>query len=155
MDDKKISELSAPTTLTGAEMFPIAQGGETVAALISQVMPLFQMTASETIAAGNFVNIHANSGAKVRKANATDATKPVNGWAPAGIASAASGTIQGPGTLITGLSGLTPGVPYYLSTTGGGLIATPPSSSGNLVQHVGVALSATALFFYPQQGTEL
>jgi hypothetical protein len=29
--------------------------------------------------AGNFVNIHASSGAKIRKANATDDTKPCRG----------------------------------------------------------------------------
>lgn len=113
------------------------------------------MTASEALSAANFVNIHNSSGAKIRKANATDDTKPVNGFVPAGIANGASGTMIAPGRVITGLSGLTPGSAYYLDTTGGAITATPPSGSGNLVQEVGVALSATDLLFTPKQGITL
>lgn len=110
------------------------------------------LTATEAISAKNFVNIYASSGAKVRKANATDETKPCNGYAPSAISNAATGTIRGPGGKITGLSGLTPGATYYLDTTGGAITATPPSSSGNFVQEVGVAVSATELNFNPKQG---
>jgi hypothetical protein len=45
-------------------------------------------TTSEAIAAGNFVSYHNAGGAKVRKANATDDTKPVNAFAPAAIGKA-------------------------------------------------------------------
>lgn len=115
------------------------------------------LTASESISAGQFVNIHASSGAKIRKANATDDTKPVDGFAPAAIANTASGTVQLPGGVVTGLSGLTPGARYYLDTTGGAITATSPSTegSGNLVQEVGVALSATTLSFNPKMGFTL
>src|SRR5213592_3725747 len=113
------------------------------------------MTASEALSAGHFVNIHASTGAKIRKANATDDTKPCNGFVPAGILSAAAGAMLTPGVTITGLSSLTPGVPYYLDTTGGAITATPPSSSGNLVQEVGIAISATELLFNPRQGITL
>jgi hypothetical protein len=113
------------------------------------------LTASEAIAAGSFVNIYSSSGAKVRKANATDDTKPVNGFAAGAIANTASGTIQGPGGKLTGLSGLTPGATYYLDTTAGGITATPPSGSGNLVQEVGIAVSATELLFNPKLGVTL
>jgi hypothetical protein len=71
-------------------------------------------TASEAIAVGNFVNIFSSSGAKVRKANATDDTKPVNGYAAAAIANTAVGSIRAPGGKISGLTGLTPGATYYL-----------------------------------------
>lgn len=118
-------------------------------------VPLATLTAVGAVAAADFVNIHASSGAKVRKADATTAAKPCNGFAPAAIADAASGTVQGPGTKASGLSGLTPGAPYYLSTTPGLITATPPSGSGNLVQKVGVALSATELFLFPDGGIEL
>lgn len=113
------------------------------------------LTASEAISAGHFVNIHASSGAKVRKANATDDTKPCDGYAPAAISNGASGEVYCPGKRITGLSGLTPGAVYYLDTTGGQITATAPSGAGNLVQRVGVAVSATELFFSPQMGITL
>lgn len=113
------------------------------------------LTASETLSAGNFVNIHASSGAKIRKANATDDTKPVDGFVAAGIASAASGVMTFPGQKLTGLSSLTAGARYYLDTTGGAITATAPSGSGNLVQEVGVALSTTELLFNPKPGITL
>jgi hypothetical protein len=109
------------------------------------------ITAAEDIDAGDFVNIFASSGAKVQKANATDDTKPCNGYAPEAIATGDSGEVQGPGQLIVGLTGLTPGTEYFLDTTGGGLTATAPSSSGNRVQRLGVASSATELFFFPER----
>jgi hypothetical protein len=121
----------------------------------SYVPATVTMIASETISAGQFVSIHASSGAKIRKANATDDTKPVNGFAAAGIASAAAGAMTVPGNVITGLSGLTPGAIYYLDTTAGAITDTPPSGSGNLVQEVGVALSATSLLFNPKKGLTL
>lgn len=113
------------------------------------------LTASEDIAAGDFVNIHDSSGAKVRKADATDDTRPVDGYAPAAILTAASGAVVCPGKRITGLSGLTPGADYWLSETAGAITATAPSSSGNRVQFVGKAVSATELFFHPDRGVIL
>lgn len=113
------------------------------------------MTASADIAAGDFVNIHDSGGAKIRKADADDGTKPADGYAPDAILTAADGVIYGPGSLLSGLSGLTPGSSYYLSTAAGTITDTPPSSDGNLVQYVGRAVSATELFFNPQPGVTL
>lgn len=118
-------------------------------------VPLAELIAAGAVAAGDFVNIHASSGAKVRKADATTAAKPCNGFVPSAIADTASGTVQGPGTKASGLSGLTPGATYYLHTTPGQITPTPPSGAGNLVQKVGVAVSATELFFFPDGGIEL
>lgn len=106
------------------------------------------MTASEAISAGDIVNIHDSSGAKARKADATTSSKRAVGFAPSAIANGATGTIQFEGT-IAGLSGLTIGAPYYLATTAGGITTTPPTGSGNAVQMVGVAISATELSFEP------
>jgi hypothetical protein len=47
------------------------------------------------------------------------------------------------------MSGLTPGAKYFLATTAGGVSATAPSGSGNVVQPVGVAINATTLSFNP------
>jgi hypothetical protein len=108
------------------------------------------LTASEALTAGQLVNIWSSSGAKVRKANATDDSKPAHGFVLANVSSSATATIYLPGQVITGLSSLTPGATYYLDTTGGAITATQPSTSGNLVQRVGFALSATTLLFQPE-----
>src|ERR1700740_1938525 len=92
------------------------------------------ITAGEAISAGQFVNIYASSGAKARKANATDNTKPVDGYALASISNGASGSVMCPGQVIGGLTGLTAGSDYYLDTTGGAITTTAPSTAGNLAQ---------------------
>lgn len=48
---------------------------------------------------------------------------------------------------ITGLSSLTIGSRQYMDTTPGGITETPPSTSGNVVQCVGIALTATTIDF--------
>jgi hypothetical protein len=114
------------------------------------------ITASEALSAGNLCNIYTNSGAaNVRKANATDATKPANCFVLASVASSAGATVYFAGQIITGLSSLTPGTTYYLDITGGAITATPPSTAGNVVQEVGVALSATSLMFNPRAMIEV
>jgi hypothetical protein len=49
----------------------------------------------------------------------------------------------------TQLTGLTGGAMYFLSTTAGGVTSTAPSASGNVVQKLGRALSATEINFEP------
>lgn len=107
-------------------------------------------TASENIAAGDLINYHDSSGVKIRKADATSAGKPAQGFVLSAISSAASGTVYPEEAVITGLSGLTIGARYFLSTTAGAITTTAPSSSGQVVQEVGYALSATELLFRPQ-----
>jgi hypothetical protein len=104
-------------------------------------------TASETLAAGDMVNLWDDSGTlKVRKANATAAGKEADGFVDAGVSSAASATVILDGTL-SGLTGLTVGASYFLDTTGGAITATAPSATGNIYQCVGKAKSATELIF--------
>jgi hypothetical protein len=50
----------------------------------------------------------------------------------------------------TGVSGKTPGVQFLL-TAAGTSGSTAPSGSGNVVQKLGVATSATSINFEPQQ----
>jgi hypothetical protein len=100
-------------------------------------------TATETISAGDWVNLWLNGGIlSVRKADATTNAKPCNGYAVAGITSAASGTIY-LGGQNSGVTGRTIGAMQYLSTTPGASVETAPSGSGNLVQQLGPALAAT------------
>lgn len=115
-------------------MMPVGIGADTAT-----------ITASETLAAGDWVNVWNNSGAKVRKADATTAGKEVHGFVLAAFTSGNPATVYFEGTN-THVTGQTPG-PVYLQTTAGTGGATIPSASGNVVQSIGVAVSATAVNF--------
>ncbi len=49
--------------------------------------------------------------------------------------------------------GLTVGADYFLDTVAGGITTTAPSTPGEVVQRVGVAINATTLLFDPEQPT--
>ena len=115
-------------------MMPVGIGADTAT-----------ITASETLAAGDWVNVWNNSGAKVRKADATAAGKEAHGFVLASVSSGNPATVYFEGTN-TQVTGQTPG-PVYLQTTAGAGGATIPSASGNVVQHIGVAVSTTAVNF--------
>jgi hypothetical protein len=105
--------------------------------------------ASEALAAGDLVNVWSSSGAfRVRKADATSSGKEAHGFVRAAVSSGANATVYPPSSTNDQVSGLSPGT-QYLSTTPGAATATPPSGSGNVVQRVGFAGSATALNFQP------
>ena len=103
------------------------------------------ISASETLAAGDWVNVWNDSGAKVRKADATTAGKEAHGFVLSAVTSGNPATVYFEGTN-TQVTGQTPG-PVYLQTTAGTGGATIPNASGNVVQHIGVAVSATAVNF--------
>lgn len=103
------------------------------------------ITTSEALAAGDYVNVWNSSGAKARKADATVQGKEVDGFVLASVLSGATATVYFEGTN-TQVSGQTVG-PVYLQTTAGLGGATVPSASGNVVQRIGVATSATEVNF--------
>lgn len=107
------------------------------------------IAASEALAAGDWVNVWNSTGAKVRKADATTAGKEAHGFVLAAVSSGADALVYFEGTN-TQVSGQTPG-PVYLQTTAGTGGATIPSASGNVVQNLGVAVSATEVNF--ERGT--
>jgi hypothetical protein len=108
------------------------------------------LVASENLASGAIVNIHTVSGAaRAQNANATDDTKPAHGFVAAAVASGGTATVYFSGQINGALTGLTPGAVCYLDTSAGGIAATPPAGAGNMVQRLGVALSATQLLFVP------
>lgn len=124
------------TGLLDASIMPVGVGADTSS-----------IVASETLAAGDLVNIWNNAAvANVRKADATVEGKEVHGFVLAGFAAAATALVYHEGK-ITGLTGMTPGARQYLATTPGARTETAPSTAGNVVQMVGVALSATTLGF--------
>lgn len=104
--------------------------------------------ASEALDAGDFVTIHDSSGARVRKADASDGLAGrAHGFVLNNVASGANATVyfEGPNTA---LSGLTPGVNYVLShTTPGGVlpISGASSTAGHIVQELGVAVGAAEI----------
>ena len=111
------------------------------------------MVASEALTAGNIINVWDDSGTrKARKADASTANigRRGVGYVLANVSSAATATVYFDGT-ITGLSGLTIGVPYYLSGTAGAITATAPTTSGHTVQEIGWSISATELSFEPMK----
>ena len=119
-------------------MMPVGIGADTAT-----------ISASETLAAGDWVNVWNDSGAKVRKADATTAGKEAHGFVLSAVTSGNPATVYFEGTN-TQVTGQTPG-PVYLQTTAGAGGATIPSASGNVVQNLGVALSATDVNF--ERGT--
>ena len=116
-------------------MMPVGLGADTA-----------NVEASETLAAGDWVNLWDDAGAfKVRKADATTPGKAVHGFVLSSAPANASATVYFEGTN-TQVSGMTPG-DVFLATTAGAGSTTPPTGSGNVVQRLGVAVSATAVSF--------
>lgn len=111
--------------------------------------------ASENLAAGDYVNLWDDTGTvKARKANATDNTKPAHGFVKAGFSSAANATVYFEGENDS-LTGLTVGTKYFLSATGGAATATAPSTTGNVVQYLGMAHATTKIRFEPERSIEI
>lgn len=153
----RITEVAAVVTSAGA-----ANDGDLVALdatgkLDASVMPsgfgqnTASIQASEALSAGDLVNIHNSTGARVRKADATSAGKETHGFVLAAVANGATATVYLTGNRITGLSGMTPGARQYLATTAGARTETAPSGSGNILQMVGIAIDATTLAFEPEE----
>lgn len=123
---------------------------------VSVTAPGGTIVALEALTAPAIVNVFTPGGApSAQYANATDATEPATGFV---LTSASIGTpvvVFSAGQLVTGLSGLTPGTVYWLDVTDGAITATTPSMAGNIVQQLGISISATTLIFNPQPGTLL
>ena len=151
----QLAEVEATVQSTG-----VSEAGKIVALdasgkLDSTIMPTGvgaqtqAMPASEALTAGNLVNIWNDSGTtKARKADASNGRRAM-GFVLSGVSSGATATVYLDDSL-TGLSSLTVGVPYYLST-GGGVSSTAPTTSGYISQEIGISASATVISFEPQQ----
>lgn len=134
----------------GGKIIKLDAGGK----IDSTMLPLeagseFDVVASENLSQGDVINLFNDSGTlKARKADATDGTKPGDGYAVEAISSAGTGTIHvGNGTLTKTSHGFTLGARLYLATTAGAMTETPPSGSGNLVQRVGKVIDANTVAF--------
>jgi hypothetical protein len=109
-----------------------------------------EIEAGEDLSAGDIVNVYDDAGTpKVRKADATSSGKEAHGFVLEAVTSGSNATVYFEGTN-NQLSSLTAGV-LFLSTTAGATTSTAPSGSGNVVQRLGVANSATAMNFEATQ----
>ena len=147
-----LTEKEATVVSSGAPSAGEIPALDNTGRLDNSVMPVgigpdvSQIIASEALAAGDFVNVYNNSGtANVRKADATTAGKQCHGYVLAAVDNGDPATVYFEGSN-TQVSGATPG-PVFLSTSAGGFSSTAPSSAGNVVQRLGVAVSATEINF--------
>lgn len=131
VDANKIIQLDATGKLSST-FLPVGIGADTQ-----------MVEVSEALDAGDFVNIFDDGGTiKVRKAdNSND--RRADGFVLSAYAIAATAEVYFEGTN-TALSGLTPGVRYYLGTAGD-VTSTPPSASGTICQFIGKPTSATEM----------
>jgi hypothetical protein len=103
------------------------------------------ITTSESLSAGDFVTIYDNFGARIQRASATIAGKHAMGFVLMPYVSDVLALVYLEGRN-SAVSGQTPG-DVFLSTTPGHATSTPPTSSGNIVQSIGFATSATSINF--------
>lgn len=137
-DAGKIPQLDAAGRLDSS-MMPVGIGADTSS-----------ITASEALAAGDWVNIHNSSGAKVRKADASTSGKEAHGFVLAAVSNGAQATVYFEGTN-TQVTGQTPGNVFLSAITPGAGAAAAPTTAGQVVQRLGIAVSATAVNFEAQQ----
>ena len=123
-----------------SNMMPVGIGAETTSVI-----------ASETLTAGDFVNIHINANVcNMRKADGNTTGKEANGFVIAGVTSGLPGDMYalggGPNNQ---LSGMTIGAKQYLSdTTPGSVTESVPVGAGKTLQLLGRAESATEMVPY-------
>ena len=102
------------------------------------------LPASEALTAGEFVQVFDDGGTgKVRKATNDDPDLHAEGFVLADVPVDVDAAVYRSGD--NGwLTGLTVGADYYLGADGE-VTATKPTGSGELVQHLGKAVSATSM----------
>jgi hypothetical protein len=129
------------TSLVG----PQGQKGDPGSQGTPGIVPSLTVVASEALSAGDFVNLYSNGGTlNVRRANAATGLR-AHGFVLSAVASGANASVNTIGVNIA-VSGQTIG-DVFLQTSPGQAGATVPSGSGQIVQNLGTALSATSINF--------
>ena len=159
-DGGNLAEVEATAVSTGAEnagdIIALDAGGQLDVSLMPTGIgaDTSGIVASEAIAAGDFVNIYDDAGtAKIRKADGST-QKPVHGFVKSGLAIGETGLVYFEGNN-NQIAGATVGPVYLSATTAGGFTSVPPSGTGEIVQHVGIAVSATQINMEAKQYTLL
>ena len=101
------------------------------------------MLTTDTLADGDFVNVWDSTGFKVRAADADSPDREAHGFVLVGGVAGAIVDVYfgGPNGAV---SGMTPGN-VYLSNVAGKATSIAPTGSGQIVQRLGVAVSATVI----------
>ncbi len=120
-------------------VLPVGIGADTAA-----------IVASEALSAGDFVNVHNSTGARVRKADASTTGKKAMGFVLTAVASGATATVYFEGTN-TAVTGQTPGEVYLDPLNPGKATTTLPTTAGQVQQILGFATSATSINFEPER----
>jgi len=97
------------------------------------------------ITVGNVVYVKADGTVALAQATTASVSTAIGLVQDASIANTSAGYVTLDG-VVSGLTGLTPGVTYYLSAVSAGVLtATAPTTAGQYVCEIGVAISATAI----------
>jgi hypothetical protein len=105
------------------------------------------LTAVNAINAGDFITLVLSGGVtKADQAKGNALATRTWGWAPQAVAAGNVGVFVMLSGYHPGYGALTLAATYYLSPSAlGGITSVKPSTSGNIIQEVGVAISATEL----------
>lgn len=141
--------LSPLALSTGATQIGTADGG-TVQTDLTILMSSYTATATENIAAGDFVHIDVSAGAlTVSKANATNPALWANGFAPVAILSTLSGTVHGLGLNANITVASTVAQVWLSETVPGSYQTTAPTTAGHISQLLSgtPAVAGTGIYF--------
>ena len=151
-NDGIITELEAKASSAGAgdadKIVALNAAGQIDDTMLTAVES-YELTAGEALSAGNLICVIDSTGAKVVKADASSGTvRRAVGYVLAAISDTAAGEVHLGNGILSGLSALTIGAIYYLHTTAGGITTDVSAyTTGDIVQVVGMAISATELAF--------
>lgn len=137
----KATTWPAGTSLVG----PPGQKGDPGSQGTPGIVPALTVVASEALSAGDFVNLYSNSGVlNARRASAALGYR-AHGFVLAAVTNGGNASVNTIG-VNTAVTGQTIG-DVFLQPTAGQAGVTPPSGSGQIVQNLGTALSATSINF--------
>lgn len=106
--------------------------------------------ATETLNANDFVNVYVSGGnLRVRKAIANDPNKFATGFVTSAIANSSSGLVSFVGINPISLSVTNTNV-FLSGTVAGSYTLTPPTTSGYILQPLGVAMPGVGILFTPE-----
>lgn len=129
-------------------------------AILSDNVHRFYTIALEDIQEAAAVNLFAPSGVLfARNASATDMAHRCDGFCSQSgglVAGQAGEFILNDGVILEAIAGLVPGARYYLSPSApGGYTETPPSTAGQIVQYLGIAITNTSFRFLTGEPKQL
>lgn len=150
--DTLVTALTSSTGVADAnKVIATNSAGEIDATLLPAGVELSvkSVVTSESLIAGDFVNIYNVTGTPTaRKADAS-ADKPAHGYVLVGVTAPANATVYIGKGKNNQLTGLVPGTRYFLSASspGAATATAPAETSGSITQILGFAASATELVF--------